>query len=115
MEEREFEFEIRLLNRVKPQGMDDYKKSQKFAKHERTCDDDHLNRWLKKITVPPYSDIHREWSKEVSRLQESMKPWRVLNGETYGDMLIGFMGVRDQGEFYAPIYMTVRKLEYDIY
>jgi hypothetical protein len=83
--------EIKLMNRIKPVGMEGYKKAPKLPRRIRSSVYDDLNRWTKDFEVMPYQTSMNVWSLEISRLMKDT-PWKF--GEEnmdFGDMLIGYM------------------------
>ena len=103
-------FEINLMNRVKPQGMDDYKKMWKPPVRLRTSDADHLNRFTKEVELPIDYQAREVWGKEIGRLTEACPDWGIQARPGYGDMLIGCISVQEYDDFYREIYLPVRNL-----
>lgn len=103
-------FEIKLMNRVKPVGMEGYKKVWKPPMRLRNTDSDHLNRFNKQSDreIADY-DARRSWSEEINRLKEET-PWQIKNNPDFGDMLIGTVTTVEFSDFYTEIYVNQKSL-----
>ena len=102
---KEVTFAVRLMNRVKPEGLDDYVRGQKLPLHLRSISSDHLNVFRKKVQVNEYSHGSEVWSKEIISLQEKT-PWKIEQNPDFGDTLIGYVVIEEFTDFYREIYKT---------
>ena len=102
-------FEIKLLNRIKPVGMDGYKKAMKLPMHLRSIDSDHLNRFRKQSREMDSSEAHRIYGQELEKLAESL-PWKIQKNPDFGDLLIGSITTVEFDDFYNEIYLPVRPI-----
>ena len=101
---------VKLMNRVKPEGLEGYKKAWKRPKALRTCDADHLNEWRKKIPMSADHMANHYWGEETRRLQQTI-PWMMKRKPDLGDMLIGWIEDLEYGDFAIGLFMNVRKIK----
>ncbi len=102
---------IKLMNRIKPAGMEGYKKCQKLPVRLRSREfiEDDLNTWEKKFEMMDDLAAHKVYNLEVKRLMEST-PWKLSRNPNYGDMLIGYICDVEYGDFGISIFKTVKKV-----
>lgn len=103
-------FEIKLLNRIKPEGMEGYKKAMKLPLRVRSSSTDHLNRFTKESREMQSEEANRVYGEELARLSENL-PWEIKNNPDWGDMLIGSITTAEFDDFYNEIYLPVRPIK----
>ena len=101
---------VKLMNRVKPEGLEGYKKAWKRPKALRTCDADHLNEWRKQIPMSADHMANHYWGEEMRRLQQTT-PWMMKRKPDLGDMLIGWIEDLEYGDFAIGLYVNVKKIK----
>ena len=102
---KEITFVVKLMNRVKPVGLDDYKRGQKLPLHLRSMSSDHLNVFRKTVKVNEHNHGSVAWSKEIISLQEKT-PWKIEQTSDFGDTLIGYVVIEEFTDFYREIYKS---------
>jgi hypothetical protein len=102
---KEITFVVKLMNRVKPIGLDGYVRGQKLPLHLRLMSSDHLNVFRKTVRVSEYDHGSSVWSKEIISLQEKT-PWKIEQTPDFGDTLIGYVVIEEFRDFYREIYKT---------
>lgn len=106
----EITIEIKLLPRIKPVGLDDYKKRPALPVRIRSINTDNMNRFHKQITsVRPDYEANIVWNQEINRLRENTK-WKLKNSADFGEMLIGCISCVEFDDFYTEIYLPLKTL-----
>lgn len=100
---------IKLINRFKPTGVDDYKKNRamKWPTHARACPDDDLNKFIKTVKVPDPLRLPQQINEEVSRINE-VANFQIKNIPEYGDKYIGSIDVHGYGDWSYDCYIPVK-------
>lgn len=102
--------EIKLLPRIKPEGLDGYKKRPKLPTRIRSIDTDSMNRFRKEIdSMLPDHEANKLWSVEISRLKSCLK-WNLKKSPDFGEMLIGCISCVEYDDFYTEIYLPIKTL-----
>jgi len=100
---------VMLINRFKPEGIDDYKKkrSLKLPAQARTSDEDELNRFVKTIKVIDKDRLSRQVGQEITRIK-SVANFQIKRDPDYGDKLIGKIDVWGIGDWGYACYIPVK-------
>lgn len=102
--------EVKLMNRIKPVGMDGYKKAWKPPVRLRGISSDHLNVFRKQTDQEIADhDANRPWAREINRLKDET-PWQIKNSPDFGDTLIGCIGTVEFSDLYTEIYINKKAL-----
>jgi len=101
---------VKLINRVKPEGLEGYKKAWKRPMRLRTCEAEHLNEWRKEIHMIEDYMARHYWGLEISRLQKTI-PWMMKATPDFGDMLIGGIEDIEFGDFGIGLFVNVKKIK----
>jgi hypothetical protein len=96
-------FKIKLLNRVKPEGMEGYKRGWKPPVRLRQNATDDLNPFSKEVQIIDSHHAREAWGKEITSLQENT-PWKIEKQPDFGDTLIGYVCIEEFTDFYREIY-----------
>jgi hypothetical protein len=99
---------IKLINRFKPQGLADYKRSRamKLPVRSRSNDEDHLNIFAKKLKNVNTDRLSQAVSEEVIRIKE-LANFQIKDSADYGDKLIGKIEVWGYSDWYFPCFIPV--------
>lgn len=100
---RTITFLVRLMNYIKPIGLDDYKKRQKLPVRTRRSDSDSLNTYSKEVQIPLYHYANSAWGQEIETLQNQTR-WGIKKVPDFGDTLIGYVVIEEFDDFYREIY-----------
>ncbi|MDD2353418.1 MAG: hypothetical protein PHX56_07705 [Atribacterota bacterium] len=100
---RTITFLVKLINYIKPQGLEDYKKRKKLPNRLRSIDSDNLNTYSKKVEQPLFQNVNSAWGKEIENLQ-NQTPWDIKKTPDFGDTLIGYIVIEQFEDFYREIY-----------
>lgn len=101
---------VKLINRVKPEGLEGYKKAWKRPMRLRTCEAEHLNEWRKEIPMSADHMANHYWGEEMRRLWRTI-PWTMKVNPDFGDMLIGQIEDLEFGDFGIGLYVNVKKIK----
>jgi hypothetical protein len=101
---------VKLINRVKPEGLEGYKKAWKKPRALRTEETDHLNEWRKPIKIMADHQANHYWGEEMRRIQDLI-PWQMKRKPAFGDMLIGYVSDLEFGDFSIGLFVNVKKIK----
>ncbi|MDP2058532.1 MAG: hypothetical protein Q8J97_02250 [Flavobacteriaceae bacterium] len=97
---------IKLVNRFKPTGIEDYKRiSYKLPTNCRSIPQDHLNIWKKEIFVNE-NQLRQDINSEVSRIIKWAN-FELKDSPDFGDKLIGCIKIEEFDEFYYELFKYV--------
>lgn len=99
---------IKLINRFKPQGLADYKKSRamKLPVHARRTDEDNLNIFAKKLKNVNPDRLSQAISEEIVRIKE-LANFQIKDSPEFGDKLIGKIEAWGYDDWYFPCFIPV--------
>lgn len=99
---------IKLINRFKPQGLADYKRSRsmKLPVRSRSNAEDDLNIFAKKLKIVNPDRMSQAISEEILRIKE-VANFQIKDSADYGDKLIGKIEAWGYSDFYYPCYIPV--------
>ena len=100
---RTITFLVKLMNYIKPQGLNDYKKRPKLPVRVRKSDSDNLNTYSKEVQIPLYQNANSAWGQEIEILQKQT-PWNIKKAPDFGDTFIGYVVIEEFDDFYREIY-----------
>ena len=99
---------IKLVNRFKPSGLADYKRSRsmKLPVRARRLPEDELNIFAKKLKNVDPDRLSQAVSEEIVRIKE-VANFQIKDSADYGDKLIGKIEAWGYSDFYFPCYIPV--------